>query len=440
MLSTQRRATGFRSRVGSWRRSRLIQVGLAVGSGYLALAITFSVLTPAWENNDEADHVHYVEYVMAQGGPPRIAFANGIESHQPPLYYYLEAGWQHLLDIRPFTPSLKLASSGSGTQPVESLSHNYTSAQHAQAVWLHLLRIPSIACGLATVLAAVATGWLVTRREAFAAAVGATVACWPKLLVVTSAVTNSALVYALCASALPCFLMWQRSRRWTWAAATGVLMGAAALTDETALPVAGLMLLLMVAYARPSRDWSAPLIAVLCFAAVCGWWFIRDAVLYGGPLASGAARAYLNNVHGLVRNPPTLSVTVLGVSLPKLVHSTWYDGGWNQLHLPHTLDLIVWSVAAISLAAAFWHPIRGWQLLATCATASIITWLLIIRATTQAEGRYVLVAIVAWAALLVGGSERLTPGSPVGLCVWPTTLVALDGYVLVTWLIPYAHL
>lgn len=49
---------------------------------YLAVTITYSLRTPAWENNDERDHALYVEYILAHHSLPLISPANGIQSHR----------------------------------------------------------------------------------------------------------------------------------------------------------------------------------------------------------------------------------------------------------------------------------------------------------------------------------------------------------------------
>jgi hypothetical protein len=281
-----------------------------------------------------------------------------------------------------------------------------------------------------------------TGSVAFAAAIGATVALWPKFLVVSAAVTNTALVDALCAVAILCLVLWLRSRRLRWAAATGLLLGAAGLTQVTALPVAGLMLATLVGFAASRRDWRGPLLALGCFAAVCGWWYVRNAVLYGDPLATDATVHYLSRdpvLLGLIRNPPSLSWAVLQNSISGLGKSVWYDGGWNQLLLPDAVNIAVWVVAAATLGAAAWSRLRGKLVLAACAIGSLIGWFLIIRYTTQPEGRYLLVAVVAWAALLVGGSEGIGAGRPTSLWAWPVIFAGLDVYVLAKWLIPFAH-
>jgi hypothetical protein len=412
---------------------------------YLVVAGLFSLLTPAWENNDEADHVRYVEYIVAHGGPPHIGLQHGIESHQPPLYYYVEAGWQELLGIASFTP--KLDPPGGPPLPptarVFEVSHAYTAVQRDNAHTVHLLRLISLGCGLATVLAAVWTGWLLTARRRYAVGVGLTVALWPKFVVVTSAVTNMALAIALCACAVPVLLTWRRTHGLRWAALGGVLLGAAASTSDAALPLAGLGLALLCAGSVPRRDWRSAGLAVGLFAAVSGWWFIHNAVVYGDPLATAAANGYLASdpgLAGLIRQPATLSPAVVWSGLKILAHSTWYDGGWNQLQLPHWLDYLVLMLAAASLAASARVRLRGGLVIVTSAVASVVAWLLILRDTTQAEGRYILVGILAWAALLVAGADRLTSvRAQIGAFVWPAIFFGLDIYVLATWLVPYGQ-
>jgi hypothetical protein len=50
-----------------------------------------------------------------------------------------------------------------------------------------------------------------------------------------------------------------------------------------------------------------------------------------------------------------------------------------------------------------------------------------------------LAALVAWAALLAAGSERLLARFG-GIWLWPLLFLGLDVYVLARFLIPYAHL
>ena len=115
---------------------------------YLSLALTFSLLTRAYEADDESAHTDYVEYIVQHHSLPGISVANGGESHQPPLYYLLEAGWQQLLGIRALTPQLAFVK-GSIEPNHLVLSHDYTPTQHEDAVHLHELRLLSVLLGCA---------------------------------------------------------------------------------------------------------------------------------------------------------------------------------------------------------------------------------------------------------------------------------------------------
>lgn len=400
----------------------------------------FSLRTGAWENDDESSHVLYAEHLVRTGRLPPLAVGSGDEAHQAPLYYVLLAGWQTLLRIPAFRPVLPPAhAAGGGLQYLVLRHDRYTPLEHRQAVWLHELRLLSVACGLLTVLAAYAIGWLLTHRTSTAAATAACVAAWPKVLVVSAAVTNSVLVDALCAWALPCWLLWRRSRAPGWAAATGVVLGAAVLTQVTAIPLAAILLAALAAAALRRRDLRSPLLAVGAAAAVSGWWFVRNTLVHGDPLAAAATARYLPLVSPLrlVRSPPTLSVAVVRQVLPTLAHSTWYSGGWDQLQLPHRVDDLLWVLAGLSVAAALRTRAGRHLVVLAGAVASVGAWLLVIRSATHGQGRYLLTGVTAWSTLLVAGTGRVGPARSWLRWVWPAVFLALDGYLLATVLIPH---
>ena len=224
---------------------------------YLLWAVTFSVLTRAYEADDEQGHVQYVEYVVEHGAIPHISVANLQESHQPPLYYLLVAGWQDLLRIPAFTPVAVLEHY---KDPYIAgrlfYSHNYTASQHRAAVDIHFLRLLSVLLGLGTVLLTFAAAKVVGMGEPVALSAGLFVALMPRFLVVTSAVTNDALVIPLCSLAIVLFLLSERARgvgslrrRRLYVIGMGATLGAAAITKFNSLPIA---LFLIILAAAPS--------------------------------------------------------------------------------------------------------------------------------------------------------------------------------------------
>ena len=428
-----------------FRKSRLVWwplVGVVVG--YVSLASVFAWRTPAWENNDESAHVQYIEHVVSTGLPPAISLKNGVESHQAPLYYYVAAGWQELLQIPSFTPNAAPANASPnwGGAQLFYISHDYTSRQSQQAVWVHELRLLSILLGVITVVAAYATAWLLLRQTAFATAVAATVALWPKFLVVTTAVTNSTLAYALCAAGMPFLLLWWQRREVRWAAAFGLTAGLAVLTDLATLPVVALALLTMIVLKLQQRDRRSPVAAAGTFLGLTGWWFAYNALQYGDPLRSRITTHYLKPFAGgaLVRDPPSLSLQILDTFGRVLVHSVWWDGGWNQLHLPGVVDWVFTIAGLVCVVAALAYRVPGWFMLGAYALGSGIAWLLLVRATTQGEGRYLLIALVAWAILLVSGTCKLSGGYPAGWWAWPAAFLGVDLWLVASLLIPYGRL
>jgi 4-amino-4-deoxy-L-arabinose transferase-like glycosyltransferase len=438
---------------------------------YLALALPYSLLTRAWEANDELDHATYIEYIVRHGALPRISALNGHEAHQPPLYYLLAAAWQKLLGIPAFTPSAvpnpDVAAESNAGQRFLELLHRYTPVEHQDAVYLHELRLLSVLLGLATVLLGYGCARLVFARLEAALSVGLLVALLPKLLVVDSVVTNDTLVIALCALALFIFLLSEKARResqgprrrWLMLA-LGVTLGLATITKLNSLPLAGLLLSLSAVPAlRRRRLPTDSAVAVAGALAASLWWFVRNKVLYGQFLASRATLAYLKAWL------PPLIVPVSWTNTGRFLHfvpsqlfrSVWYDGGWNQFDLPKWMNLVLWIFAALSMISAAvmlrsrrWRgALRPWLSgLAGCALAGavlagIAAVLIIAQTTTQAEGRVAFVGLVGFAILLVLGTAPGTAQSSLAraaVFAWPAALVAVNIYVFSTYLVPFGGL
>jgi hypothetical protein len=467
---------------------------------YVPLALTFSLLTRAYAGDDEAAHTAYIEYVARHDSIPPIA---GGESQQPPLYYFMAAGWQHLLGIPAFTQQFSLVDK---LRP-ETLNstHHYTPAQHREVLYLHELRLLSILLGLGTVLLAYAGAKVVRVREAVALSSGFFVALLPKELLVSSDVTNDALVIPLCALALVLFLLSERARgekrhghRRIYLACMGLTLGAAAVTKLTSLPVAAVLLLLALwpsvkvadrVTSRPSGvghpgstpraapdprtlvvggDMGHPgrnrrsaldlrllldgAIVAVGFLATSGWWFIRNKHLYGQFLATRASEKSL----GFFAHSVPWSSHLFFVQFPDLLwNSTWF--GQLNLALPNWMNDILAVLALLCLAVGAWvilaHPhwlsarldrISGLALLG-CILGGLAALVIHIKTTDLGNARLVFVCLTALAIVLVVGSSHIVSAissrlGTVGLFVWPIAFLALDLYILVRFLIPLAGL
>ena len=455
---------------------------------YLALALTFTLLTRAYEADDEGAHADYVEYVVRHHSIPHIDVANGGESHQPPLYYLLEAGWQEVLGIPAFVPQLAFVKGPIGPNHLV-LSHNYTTAQHQDAVHLHELRLLSVLFGLGTVLLTYAGARVIGLSQTVALSGGLFVALLPRELVLSTDLTNDALIIPLCALALVLFLLAERARsegrrgrrrlHLLW---MGLALGAGAITKFSGLPVAGILLALAFV---PSVTWSrstgqvsateptgspsesnrhlgvAPrflvdgLIAVIGFLAVSGWWFIRNRILYGqflaGRKSEGYLKAFLGGAH-----PVGWSTHLLFHEVPQVfLQTTWY--GQPNLSVPTWVNGILAAMGLLCLAAGAWVllvprepewrrvPRLSAVALVGCILGGLIAVIINIKTTSIGDARVAFVGIAAFAmALVIGGTrsfERISPRlAPIGMWSWPAVLLALDVYVIVRFLVPLGGL
>lgn len=446
------------------RRDRLTtQVSLVVlVVVYLILALTFSLRTRAFEADDEGAHTQYVEYIVRHDAIPQISKTNLQESHQPPLYYLLTAGWQKVLGIPAFTPV-----------PDRSLSPDYTPAQHQQAVYLHELRLFSVLLGLGTVLLTYAGAKVIRASESVAFAAGLFVALFPRELVVTSSLTNDALVIPLCALALVLFLLTERARkasqigrRRLYVLAMGSVLGAAAITKFNSLPLAGVLFVLALAPSiRLPRRTTQRLridlqivldagIAVLGFFAVSGWWFLRNKHLYGQFLATKASEDYLGFV--LLRPVPWSRSIVFKEFPGILFYSTWYDQPPN-LDLVHWMNYVLAWLGIVCLVVGVviflgkrrWvardlSPLSSLAFLG-CVASGLVAVIITIKTTSIGDARTAFIGLSAFALILVVSTSRLLELVHarlrlVGLMVWPVILLAIDLYVVARFLIPLGGL
>jgi hypothetical protein len=444
------------------QRATPIRALAVVAMVYLALTLSYSLLTPAWEANDEVDHIGYVEYIVEHGSLPRIGA--GIESVQPPLYYLAVMAWQRALRIPAFSPEV---SPPSGQDPLGlQVNHDYTYQQRVDAVRLHRLRLISVGFGLVTVVAAYGVAMLSTRRRDVAAASALFVAVLPKFNVVSATVQNDSLAIACCAVALWLLLAWRQSEaipgrggRWL-AAGVGLACGLAALAKYTSLPVLAVLGLLMVVEGIRRRRQGVLDVGIAAGTAVgvAGWWFVRNIELYGQPLAQRPANAYVSQVMGNLADPvPWLDQHRFLVFLPTIfVRSIWYDGGWNQWQLPPQVNLMLTGLAALALAGGLrvvlWRrgsrrlrvEPRAEAALAAVLAAAVAALLIIVRSTTQAEGRYTYVGVTAFAVLIVIGSAQYAGRSQLlrraALWVWPVLMLGVQVLVWRDFLLRYRGL
>ncbi|MDY7076452.1 MAG: glycosyltransferase family 39 protein [Chloroflexota bacterium] len=291
---------------------------------YMGLGVTYGLVMPCFEASDEWSHLTLVRYFATHHAlPPHVLpqrrastgsdMAWHLEYHDPPLYYapplYYSLGgllvsWADMDDLpyllvpspcweEGWTPE---ADGDPRNKNIYAHRAEETLAQSGTVQAVYLLRLLSLGLGAVTVLCAYALARLLwPDRPVLALGAATFVAFNPKFISVSAGVTNDSLLNALFGLffvyALRCMRDGAARGRW---AALGGLAGLALLTKQNGLLLLPLGLL-AVAWQRGlalppyGRDWkgawrkllgdgSAFLAAAL---GVGGWWYVRNAILYG---------------------------------------------------------------------------------------------------------------------------------------------------------------
>ena len=256
---------------------------------HVALALVFAQITPYRSSGillhqgkqmapdigapDERQHANYVQHLKdGKGLPvfdPKAADLNETyQSHQPPLYYLIAAGYSSALGVRDVRDQ-------SAKVKVRSLNAFIGGAGVAGVYCLCL--------------------WAFGRRD-WAVTAAAIAALLPMNLALSGAVSNDPLLMALCSWTLA-VAMRGVAQGWTLklAITAGALLGLALLTKTSAL---ALVLPCLVAIAWPKACERKAVLVVSAVAAtlllVGGWW-LRSINLYGDPFALSAFNEAFQN-------------------------------------------------------------------------------------------------------------------------------------------------
>ncbi len=399
---------------------------------YLVLAVIYSIATPIFEASDEVSHYAVVQHIATTGTLPvqqiGVKAPWDQEGSQPPLYYLLVSPLARLIDTRDAAERMVRNPHAAPGDP--SLDANRNLVIHSPAEdfpWrnttlaVHLIRFISIALGAITIV----LGYLIARRifpdrSALPIGTAALIAFNPMFVFIAASVNNDNLVIALTSLALYLTLAcWYeppgRVNRLGWVRRLllGLALGGAALTKIsglTLLPFVALLLTIRHLRARDWRGWIFTGVMLLALvAAVAGWWYVRNAQLYGEPLGLATMVA--------IAGPRSMTLLQLLPEFDGFRYSYWaLLGAVNIVTFP--LAYVVFDLfTLISLiGCALWFA-RGWRrdraraiLLAILAAYVLLVFIGVIRwtmTTPASQGRLMFPAITVIALLMWLGWETI---------------------------------
>jgi hypothetical protein len=404
---------------------------------FVILATWYSLAIPLGEAPDEVPHFTYVRYLAQRGHLPTTADEH--EAFQPPLYYMLGAAltfWVEDAADAPFAVRHNAQYDVADPRaPKNLLLHTADEAWpfRGWALAWHLVRLLSIALGAMTVWAIYRLGRLLfPAQAAIPLAMAGLVAFTPQFLFLSAVANNDN-----AATAFSALVLWQtaallQDRRpasfWSRRALLGLLLGLGLLSKASLLALVPIVVLALLVSAiregaghntsggmggrtgRASallRSLGGLAVTASIATAIAGWYFVRNRMLYGDPLAW----SFVLETNALREGP--LTAEVLGWLFRGIFRSFWL--GWIGIAFD---EFVYWILAAICLGAVVGFGtwlLRRWRRLdfelrwmlgllglhGAITLASLLQWTAIVQGTDQ--GRLIYPLLPAVTMVLAGG-------------------------------------
>jgi hypothetical protein len=459
----------------------------------------YSLVVPPFETPDELFHFGFAWHIAQGNGlPVQSEVETGPwaqEGSQAPLYYLLTGFMTSWIDQGDFGEMAVRNPRANIGDPLDPGNKNFMLYSGRQPplvgsnLALHIGRWFSLVLGAATLWCVYLTAELgVAARMRgrhtdflFALLAAAFVAAIPQFLFISASFTNDTLIITACAAGVYWLArllakpLTEPIRAYEWVV-LGAIIGVAALSKLQGLgliPLTGLVVLFL-AWRR--RNWrllvEAALLVGLPAAALAGWWYVRNILLYGDWSGLG----HLTAINGRRTEPLTLEN--FWPEFRGLRYSFWGLFGWFNILLPEwfyrAADVLTIVAATGAVGAgiqmvrqaspareahvsaqgdAHWGSRWGrladdtpLRLLVLLATWAVLIFMLLVYWTLQAtgsQGRLIFPGIIAYGILLPLGVEFWLQWAPqvVRRVVWAAILGVLVGmsvYALL-WLLPAAY-
>jgi len=428
---------------------------------FVILGATYSVVVPPFEASDEKWHYPMVKQIADNGAlpvqEPGVETLWRQEGSQPPLYYALAAAATFWIDtsdmdaIRHLNPNADAGATPDGN--VNLVVHNpalETFPWRGTVLAIHLIRFLSILMSAAAVyLTYLIALEVLPDRPALALGAAAIHAFTPMYLFISGSVNNDNLVVPLCSLALliliriaNCELRVADRRLIGHYLLLGVVLGLAALTKTSALPLTVLTALVVVVRAVRRRSWAeffvGGLATLLPFLAIAGWWFWRNLQLYGDLFGLDVFIEILGQ-----RDVPA-DLAQLWRERYSFFAGYWGNFGGLNVPLPAWAYTVLNAIAVIAALGLITHyalcitplAIRysPFTICLIWGLGVLVSWSQWASVTWSSQGRLVFSAIQTWSLLLALGITAWFPRRWGRLTVALFALFLLTLAVLAPWL------
>jgi 4-amino-4-deoxy-L-arabinose transferase-like glycosyltransferase len=386
---------------------------------YILVGITYILVTPVLEKQDEDGHYGYILYLRKHRTLPPLSFSDGFPSEykQPPLYYIVTSiltSWlpdvadpDHLLVTNPY---MDFSVPGYRNDNRNVFLH----PPHMTPLILGA-RLVSLLFGLGTMIVSYFLALqLFPQKSMVPIATAAVVGFQPKFLYIATAVNNDAAM-AFFGALIVTFLIYrlQKSTLPYFAVLLGGLLGLASIIKVSGLvffPLTGLALLFI--HRGSCRAFFRDGVTVVAVALLIGgWWYARNALFYDDPLSIDTHIA-----DDAVARPLGDRA---GRDLSSIEHTFWANPSRTFVSRIWLDEILIWW-GRISLGLLILGFFLNYQSVQTIKSAQIIllSWpatflfLLVVYWTRKfawAYGRFLLPAVAPIALLFVLGWLYIFP-------------------------------
>ena len=420
---------------------------IALLSVFAFYAITTSILVPLFEGPDEDDHFRYTKFLADHRALPVQLFQAGggeagHQGWQPPLYYGIAALVIAPIDTRDYERRLQRNPAAALTGDITCCGRNNYFHLDAEnfpytrtTLAVHLARGVTILFGLVSVYAIYALFLTLFPKQNYLALAATAVAVLnPSFIYSSALVSNDIPLVAFCALA---FLVIAKILVGQWNAHAksffilGIFVALAILTKTTALgllPIVFVVVLYLAFRQQPRHSVSRfsflvsrfsfdvsrfTLYVSLPILGITAWYFIRNHILYGDPLAYKLIAASALPP----RDAPLTLAELFQINLPWLWQTFW--GGPTPGDFPQILLTIFFVVFLFAFFGFTLHVSRLRNQLGTnrlVAMGLMLGWLAFIfvaqlqfirTANGTDQGRYLFPAIFTIALIYVLGSSEI---------------------------------
>ncbi|MAU13521.1 MAG: hypothetical protein CL607_27130 [Anaerolineaceae bacterium] len=396
---------------------------------FVGLALHTAYVVPAFENSDEAEHFLYAQTIAANGVLPTIVPRDTLNdadsalarwnnhAHHPPLFY-LSAAVISGFDRRELASYLRtndlIFTRGVTANNPNKWLHSPQPPTDQSLLALNMVRWLNIAIGMVTLSLVYKTALIALRsRYAAALAMGFTAAI-PTFISIHSSVSNDPLVVMLFSAGLLWSVRLLHRRQLTLHddLLIGLIAAGAALSKLTgaalwAVVIVALAISVLKQWISLRRAVRTLATALVIFALLAGWWYVRNWQLYGDPLALDATAAMWGRDFDVVATSFTQELQRLALSFWMMVgyrHEPIFAPDWF-----YGVAAAVVGLAGLGIIGRRRVRLSIWDANLLLVTIAVVVALVAIGTVSVdiSYGRLLMPAIGALAILLGWGLARL---------------------------------